>query len=205
MNIKLEQIFIEAKECRLCYGDIKINVPMCDLKNSNNSAKVVFIGERPGRLGAGATNFISFDNCDPSANFFKECFILTKLNRKNIFITNACLCHPEYEEYKDKPPTSMEILNCQNWLNKQLMIANPCLIVTLGSSALKALKKYYSESAQLNKFKLSRDIGSVVTDMIPYIYPLFHTSRLGRANRSAELQKNDWLRIPEILNKALIK
>lgn len=205
MNIKLEQIFIEAKECRLCYGDIKINVPMCDPKNAVGSAKIVFIGERPGRQGAGKTNFISFDNDDPSANFLKECFLLTKLNRKDIFITNACLCYPEFEGYKDTKPTDREIRNCQNWLKKQLLIANPSLIVTLGSIALEAIKKLFPKSQQLNEFKLKRDIGKVVTNTTPYIYSLFHTSVRGRANRIAELQKKDWQRIPEILKRVLVK
>ncbi|NWF89260.1 MAG: hypothetical protein HXY50_07320 [Ignavibacteriaceae bacterium] len=199
MSDTLKQIFLEAKDCRFCYGATKINVPMYDPKNTSGSAQVVFIGERPGRQGAGKTNFISFDNDDPSANFFKECFLLTNLNRKNIFITNSCLCYPDCGEYKDTPPITKEIRNCQYWLNRQLKITNPTLIVTLGANALKAIKSYFPKSKQLNEFKLSRDIGKIVTDIFPFIYPLFHTSRLGRANRGEELQKKDWLRIPEIL------
>jgi len=73
----------------------------------------------------------------------------------------------------------------------------------MGNSPLKALKKYYKNSTQLKNFKLKNDIGCVITDNEPWIYPLYHTALRARRTRKAEQQKKDWLKIKEILRKRL--
>jgi hypothetical protein len=61
----------------------------------------MFINERPGRIGPGKSNKISFDNDDPTANWFKELFAMTGLDRREIFMTNACLYYPQDAAYAE--------------------------------------------------------------------------------------------------------
>jgi len=70
----INQIFEEAKNCDLCFGKNPIYVPKPDPKNGFQDVKIMFINERPGRIGTGKSGYISFDNDDPTANFFRECF-----------------------------------------------------------------------------------------------------------------------------------
>jgi uracil-DNA glycosylase family 4 len=176
-------------------------VPYPDPNNAQESAQIMFVNERPGRIGTGDSGYVSFDNNDPSAEFFRECFSQLKLNRKQVFITNACLCHPVFPEYTDKTPTKKEIVNCHEWLSRQLSILQPKLIITVGSIALKSITLFFPFSEQLKTFKLKNDIGNVIRDTPPWLYPLYHTSRRGRTHRDAEKQKLDWLKIPSILEE----
>lgn len=89
------------------------------------------------------------------------------------------------------------------WLDKQIKLVKPELIVTIGNSALRSLKLFFPESKQLNNYKLKNDIGSVIQDTKPWIYPLYHTSLRARIRRNAELQKKDWLKINTILEDLL--
>ncbi len=197
----IQNVFEEAQDCHKCYGDNPIYVPYPDPNNAQESAEIMFVNERPGRIGTGESGYVSFDNSDPTAKFFKECFTLINLDRKQIFITNACLCHPIFPEYTDKAPTKREIVNCHEWLGRQLSIMKPNLIITVGGSALKSMRLYFPYSEQLKTYQLKKDIGKVIQDTTPWIYPLYHTSLRGRIHRTAEKQKLDWLKIPSILEE----
>ena len=201
MNIN--KIFDKAQTCKRCYGEIPIYVPYPDPKNGKENTKIMFINERPGRIGTGESGYVSFDNDDPSAKHFKECFELLSLSRKNIFITNACICHPKQERYTDAVPNIEEIKNCHYWLEKQIKAVNPKLIVTIGNIPLKSLKLYFRGSEQLKEFTLKKDIGKVIKDTNPWIYPLYHTSLRARQTRNTEQQKDDWFKIKGILKEFL--
>jgi uracil-DNA glycosylase len=197
----IQKVFAEAQDCHKCYGDNPIYVPYPDPNNAQKSAEILFLNERPGRIGTGDSGYVSFDNKDPSAEFFRECFNQLNLDRKRIFITNACLCHPDFPEYTDKAPTKREILNCHAWLSRQLSIMKPKLIITIGAIPLKSMKLFFPSSEPLKTFKLKADIGKVVRDTRQWVYPLYHTSRRGRIHREAKKQKRDWLKILDILEE----
>jgi len=197
----IQNLFDEVQECHKCYGENPIYVPCPDPKNALESAQIMFVNERPGRIGTGESGYVSFENNDPSAEFFRACFYQLDIDRKQIFITNACLCHPDFPEYRDKAPLRREIVNCHEWLSKQLSIMQPKLIVTIGGIALKSMKLLFPSSEQFKTFQLKKDIGKVIRDTTPWVYPLYHTSWRGRTHRDAEKQKGDWLKIPSIIEE----
>ncbi|MBR9678542.1 MAG: hypothetical protein GOU97_04600 [Nanoarchaeota archaeon] len=196
MNI--DTLFEKAKKCKLCYKNISIYVPLPDPKNGKKDVSIMFVNERPGRVGTGDSGYVSFDNDDPSANLFKECFFQLGISRKKIFITNACICHPKFEGYKDKAPSTEEIRNCGFWLKRQISITQPKLIVTLGNNALKSIRYIFPESKQLKNFRLKHNIGEIIKETKPWIYPLYHTSIRARRTRNVQQQKKDWLNIKKI-------
>ena len=155
----------------------------------------MFVNERPGRKGAGKSKRLSFDNDDPTARFFKQLFSRIGINRRDVFITNAVLCYPLVEDYKDTAPKGREIKNCTIFLRRQIELVNPQLIVTLGSRALRAIKLLFPHSIQLRKYRLKNNIGERITDITPNIYPLYHTSQRARVTRSASEQEEDWQQI----------
>ena len=205
MDKKIIAIFEEAKVGKRCYGETSLCVPLPDEKNGGIGAKILFINERPGRRGAGKSGRISFDNEDPTARFFKELFLSIGISRKDIFITNAVLCYPLIEWWVDTPPQRKQIKNCLPFLKRQIGIIHPKLIVTLGVTALQAIKFLFPNSMQLKNFKLKNNIGEVITDVTPFIYPLYHTSLRARATRPEQKQRKDWQKIPVILEDIEIK
>jgi uracil-DNA glycosylase family 4 len=171
-------------------------------KNGGVNAKILFLVERPGRVGTGKSGRISFENEDPTAKFFRELFFSTGIDRKDIFITNAVLCHPIITGYKDTPASTKELKNCLYFLEKQVKIIRPKLIVTSGTKPLQAIKYLYPHRATLKKFELKNNIGEAITDERPFIYPLYHTSLRARLTRTENQQKEDWSKIPKILKEA---
>lgn len=201
MDKEILTIFIEAKLCRRCYGDNPLHIPLPDEKNGSIGAKILFLLERPGRVGTGKSGRISFENVDPTAEFFRDLFFSIGIDRKDIFITNAVLCHPIIDEYKDKPTSTKELKNCLYFLERQIKLIRPKLIITLGTKPLQAIKYLYPHRITLKIFELKNNIGEVITDELPFIYPLYHTSLRARLTRPANKQREDWSKIPEILRK----
>ena len=200
---RILQVFREAKQCTNCFPGGRLHVPLPDEKNGSAGAKVMFVFDRPGRIGTVKTDRISFDNPDPTAEFFKELIGQIRVPREDIFITNAVLCHRLGPGALDTQPRSKEILNCSGFLRRQLEIVGPLLLVPLGNTALRALKLLFPDSSQLRRFKLKDDIGQVIRDAPCLVYPVYHTSLKARVTRPAESQKRDWSAIPSLLQEAV--
>jgi len=195
-------IFRDAQQCAQCYGNIPLRVPLPDERNGALGVAVMFICERPGRVGPGQTGRVSFDNPDPSAETFKRLVEHTGIPRECIFITNAVLCYPGADDYRDRPPSTAQLRNCSPFLREQIRLLQPRLIVPCGNAARKALCLLHPESKTLRRFSLKRDIGSIIRDTVPWVYPVYHTSRRVQiAWRPFVEQSQDWATIPKLLRE----
>ncbi|GEM_PF-2182625 len=196
-----EKFFEQYQErCEACSNGGKVVIPKPDPFNATKRVEVVFINERPGPIGPRKSGYISFDNPDESAKFFKELFCETfGLNyRERILITNACLWYPDLPNYRNRTPTATEI-NCGlPILKDQIDCLKPLLIVTVGARALGAVRKLYP-SKKLQKARLKTHVGILIDDTPIPVFPVYHTSLLGRTHRSREKQKRDWMKLKEAL------
>ena len=108
-------------------------------RNGSPEARVMFIGEAPGRKGADRTR-IPFSGDQSGANFDRYLDSI-RLKREQIFITSAALCNPRAESGANRRPTQKELANCSSFLRRTIEVVDPRVIVTLGSVALEALKR----------------------------------------------------------------
>ncbi|PYS43824.1 MAG: uracil-DNA glycosylase, partial [Acidobacteria bacterium] len=104
--------------------------------NGRLDARVMFIGEAPGRKGADRTR-IPFSG-DQSGRNFDRFLASIGLERSQIFITSAALCNPRTTTGANRRPTTSEVRNCSNFLKRTIELIDPRLIVTLGGVALDA-------------------------------------------------------------------
>jgi len=100
------------------------------------SAKVMFIGEAPGRLGADASE-LPFHG-DKSGHNFESLLEQVGLSRYDAFVTNAVLCNPKDENGNNATPSQSEVVNCAPFLKEQLELVDAPVVVTLGAVALRA-------------------------------------------------------------------
>lgn len=115
--------------------------------NGSTRARVMFIGEAPGRKGADRTR-IPFSGDQSGANLDR--FLASiGLRREQIFITSAALCNPRSSSGANRKPTGKEIANCTNFLRRTIELVDPAVIVTLGSVALEALKRIHYHELML--------------------------------------------------------
>src|SRR5258705_9528027 len=110
-----ERISSEAAACRVCPD-------LCDRKavlselNGSIDAKILFIGEAPGRQGADRTR-VPFSGDQSGMNFDK--FLASiNLSRDDIFVTSAVLCSPLSLSDTNRTPKKRENDNCNSFLQR---------------------------------------------------------------------------------------
>lgn len=159
------------------------------------SATIMFIGEAPGRLGADETH-IPFHG-DASGRNFERFIDQVGLRRADLFITNAVLCNPRAPDGNNSTPTLAEVHNCARFLASQIDIVKPKIIVTLGATALRALRAVENHAAEL-----STHVRTVVPWQGRKLIPLYHPGQRALIHRSFHNQLADYQFVAEQWQRA---
>jgi len=131
------KLVADAAMCTRCPAMCDRAAVLSEL-NGPVTARVMFIGEAPGRKGADRTR-APFSGDQSGKNF--DLFLNSAaLKRSEIFITSAALCNPRAPSGANRRPSTMEIKNCSQFLRRTIELIDPALVVTLGTVALEALK-----------------------------------------------------------------
>jgi DNA polymerase len=102
-----------------------------------------------------------------------------KIDRSDIYITNAVKCRPTKNKGKsNRPPTKMEISICKLWLWEEMIAVQPKVIVTLGRipTGLIIPKEHLKLTFKLGDVVGKHffiDFGKVKTCVIPNYHPSF--------------------------------
>lgn len=150
--------------------------------NGPVAARIMFVGEAPGRKGADQTR-VPFSG-DQSGKNFDRFLASIGLSRQEIFITSAALCNPRTESGANRKPGKTELTNCADFLRRTLEIVNPTVVVTLGSVALDAIKsiKPHGLSLKESAAKIHSWDGRVLV-------PIYHPSPQVLASHRREAEQ----------------
>src|SRR5436305_3150433 len=133
-----ERLVQEVQACRRCprmEGRRRVLGPA----NGEVGARIVLVGEAPGRLGAERTG-VPFSG-DQSGQRLDRLLATAGWARADVFITNAVLCNPRDATGRNRPPSMGELRACREHLAATLACGQPRLVVALGRRALAALGK----------------------------------------------------------------
>jgi len=114
------------------------------------------------------------------------------LNRTDVYITNVVKCRPP----NNRDPLPEELAACGNYLDRQLLLIRPELIVTLGRFSM--ARWFANEKISIIHGKPKRFDKTVVM-------PLFHPAAALRNPQWLKLLEEDFLKIPRILAKYFLK
>src|SRR6059036_2345851 len=115
----------EAAACVRCPAMCGRAAVLSEL-NGPVDARVMFIGEAPGRKGADRTR-IPFSG-DQSGRNLDRFLASIGLERSQIFITSAALCNPRTTTGTNRRPTTSEVRNCSNFLKRTIELIDPRVI-----------------------------------------------------------------------------
>ena len=142
------KLALEASSCTRCPAMCGRSAVLSELNGSVN-ARIMFIGEAPGRKGADRTR-VPFSGDQSGANLDRFLNSI-QLPRDQIFITSAALCNPRTDSGANRKPTQKELSNCSTFLRRTIDIVNPRVVVTLGTVALEALKRIHYHELNLKE------------------------------------------------------
>lgn len=145
----------------------------------------MFVGEAPGRFGAGRTG-VPFSG-DTSGTRFELLLSKAGLTREELFITNAVLCLPLDTAGRNRGPRMREIRACLPWLEATIRTVDPVLIVAMGAVALRALS-----SIETTTLTVSNAGRAPVAWHGRLLSAVYHPGARSQIHRSWEQQLEDW-------------
>lgn len=105
---------------------------------------------------------------------------------EDIYITNVVKCRPTTENGKNRKPTQIEIDTCGPWLNSEIIIIKPSIIITLGKTAF----DYMFIDDEEKELKNCRGRVNWSTRYKHWVYPMYHPSYILRASIQSEFKDN---------------
>jgi len=180
LDVIKEEVLVCAK-CHLSETRIK-TVP----GSGSYEAEIMFIGEAPGANED--KEGIPF--CGAAGKFLDEMLASIDLDRDKIFITNSVKCRPP----GNRDPEDDEKSVCRPYLEKQIKLINPKMIVALGRHAVSTLLPGMSGISKLHGHALKRPNGIV------YL-PLYHPAAALHNGGLRSTLVADFQKIPSILQK----
>ena len=149
-----------------------------------DSAEVVFIGEAPGynedRLGR---PFVG-----PAGAFLDELLALVGMSRHDVYIANVVKCRPP----ANRDPLPGEILACKPWLDRQIEMIGPKVVVTLGRFSLARFVPNESISKVHGK---PRQVGDLIC------FPMYHPAAALHQGSLRRTLEEDMQRLPAVLKE----
>jgi len=180
MEDTLETIAAEVRACRACalYYGRKNAVPGVGSPN----ARVMFIGEGPGfHEDQQGLPFVG-----AAGKFLDELLEMIGFARDEVFIANVIKCRPP----GNRDPRPEEIGACRPFLDRQIALIGPQIIVTLGRYSM---ERYFPGA------KISQVHGQVrKIDGILY-YPMYHPAAALHQPSLRRDVEEDMAKIPDLL------
>lgn len=182
---QLEKLNKQMFSCSKCVlrGTCKQVVP----GEGSAEAEIIFIGEGPGQK----EDELGRPFVGAAGKFLDEMLGAIKLKRENVYIANVVKCRPP----NNRDPLPEEAETCWPWLEKQIEIINPKLIVTLGRHSMERF---------LPNMKISQMHGKALRRNIPGLglrvfYALYHPAAALYNGSMRTVLIQDFKKIPKVL------
>ena len=178
----LTELYQEIARCQQC-GIAKFRNKVVPGEGAED-ADILFIGEAPGwHEDQQGRPFVG-----PAGQYLDELLASIGLKREQVYIANVIKCRPA----ANRDPLPVEINNCRKWLERQIEIISPRMIVTLGR---------YSMAMFFSGKSISKIHGTAQKrDGIIY-YAMYHPAAALHQGSLRQVIEADMLNIPSILEQ----
>jgi uracil-DNA glycosylase len=162
-------------------------------------AEVMFVGEQPGN----EEDLTGHPFIGPAGRLLNDALEEAGIDRRKTYVTNVVKhfkWEPRGKRRIHKKPNAREVSACRPWLEAEINLVKPNVIVCLGATAAQALLG--------SKFKVSKQRGKFIeSTLAPYIMATVHPSSILRApdEETRHLEKrrfiDDLKRVAGVLSK----
>lgn len=150
-------------------------------------ADILFIGEAPGwHEDQQGRPFVG-----PAGLYLDELLTSINLKREQVYIANVIKCRPQ----GNRDPLPTEIRNCRRWLERQIELICPKMIVTLGR---------YSMAMFFPGKSISKIHGTAQKRDDVIYYAMYHPAAALHQQSLRRAIEEDMLKIPALLAQAEI-
>src|SRR4026209_73753 len=172
-----------AADCKAC--DLWKTGTQTVFGDGARRAHVLFVGEQPGN----EEDLTGKPFVGPAGRLFDSALEEAGIDRKQTYVTNVVKhfkWEPRGKRRIHKKPNSLEIAACRPWLNAEIALIKPDVIVALVATAAQALLG--------PQFRVTKQRGEFIpSTLAPYLMATVHPSSILRApddeTRQLELRR----------------
>ncbi len=200
--------FFPSRKSLKAFRDAAADCKACDLwergtqtvfGEGTRRAEVFFVGEQPGN----EEDLTGHPFVGPAGRLLNEALADAGIDRAQTYVTNVVKhfkWEPRGKRRIHKKPNSGEITACRPWLEAEIALIKPKVIVCLGATAAQALLG--------PRFLVSKQRGQFIeSTLAPYIMATVHPSSILRApdeeTRHAEKRRfiDDLKKVARVISK----
>lgn len=149
------------------------------------NADIMFIGEAPGfHEDQQGLPFVG-----ASGKYLDELLATIGLKRKDVFIANVVKCRPP----RNRDPLRPELEACADYLDRQIEVINPKIIITLGRFSM---ARYFPDGRISQIHGKPKRMGGRI------YYPMYHPAAVLRNPGLRPEMEADMKRVPELIKEA---
>ncbi len=185
---QLENLKKEALKCQNC--ELYKTKNKTVFSDGCENAPIMFIGEAPGQN----EDETGIPFIGRAGQLLRKFLFEVDIKQDDIYIANTIKCRPP----KNRKPTQVEKNACKHFLDKQIELVNPKIIVLVGSTALES---FISDK----KLTITKARGKIFEIEGRKFIPIFHPSYLLRYHSTEENSPRDLFKKDLLTIKNLIK
>jgi len=197
-KLELPVLAKAAAKCRGC--PIYCNATHVVFGEGPSNASVIFVGEQPGdQEDLAGKPFVG-----PAGRILNEAMEQAGIDRSQAYVTNAVKhfkWEPRGKRRLHSKPSAREVAACRPWLEAEIKVIQPKMIVCLGATA--------SQSLMGSAFRVTRERGKPIanTPWAPWLLATVHPSSILRIPDASarEQAKEDFVSDLKVVAKQLKK
>lgn len=174
----VESLRLAEQSCRGC--DLYRRATQAVGGEGSTNARLVLVGEAPGdEEDKKGRPFVG-----PAGTLLDEALYAAGIDRTNVFVTNVVKhfkWEPRGKRRLHAKPNSQEIAACRAWLDAELELVRPRVIVCLGATAAQTLLG--------RDFRITKRHGEVLSGPLGNVVATYHPSAVLRAPDAATRQQ----------------
>ena len=183
-TIQLENLKKEAQKCQNC--ELYKTKNKTVFSDGCENAPIMFIGEAPGQN----EDETGIPFIGRAGQLLRKFLFEVDIKQDDFYIANTIKCRPP----KNRKPTQVEKTACKHFLDKQIELINPKIIVLVGSTALES---FISDK----KLTITKARGNIFEIKGRKFIPIFHPSYLLRYHSTEENSPRDLFKKDLVLIK----
>jgi DNA polymerase len=200
--------FFPTRKSLKAFRDAAADCKACDLwkrgtqtvfGEGSRRAEILFVGEQPGN----EEDLTGYPFVGPAGRLLNDALAEAGIDRTRTYVTNVVKhfkWEPRGKRRIHKKPNAGEIAACRPWLEAEIALVKPTIIVCLGATAAQALLG--------PKFRVSKQRGHFIeSTLAPYIMAIIHPSSILRApdDETRRLEKRQFIddlkKVARVLSK----
>ena len=186
-HLSLPQLRESAAGCTGC--DLYKHATQTVFGEGASHASIMFLGEQPGdQEDVAGHPFVG-----PAGRILDKALAETGIVRKDVYVSNAVKhfkWEPQGKRRKHKKPSAAEIAACRPWLEAEIQVVKPRIVVCLGVTAAQSV---FGKAVRLNELR-----GRPVSTPLATVFVTVHPSAILR-NPDALKRRREYERFVEDL------